>query len=40
MRWSYNELLATPAPVADEIISWMREMNEEAERERNKPRRR
>jgi len=41
MRWSYADLLLTPAPVVDELIAWMREMAEsEAKREREIERRR
>jgi hypothetical protein len=39
MRWSYADLLSTPAPVVDEIIAWMRELADaEAKRERERER--
>jgi len=39
MRWSYAELLSTPAPVVEELIQWMTDMHEEQEREQRKRRR-
>jgi hypothetical protein len=34
MRWSYEDLCATPVPVVDEVEAWMREQSAEIERQR------
>jgi len=39
MQWSYDDLLSTPVPVVDEIISWMKEIHDETMREMEKQRR-
>jgi hypothetical protein len=40
MRWSYTDYLLTPVPVIDEVVALMKEIQDEAEREKNRPRRR
>lgn len=32
MRWSYSDLLGTPAPVVEEVVRWMHDLAEEQQR--------